>query len=282
MALELHYVILLLIAALVHASWNALVKISGDRFFTMATVMGAASIVLLPVLPIVDFPEPESLPFLFLSVLLHLGYYGVLILAYRHGDLSMVYPIARGSAPVMVALGAFLFAGQTLSPFGITGLLVASGGMCLFAFERGLPDREFLKPMLIATAVGLSIAAYTVVDGLGLRRTPDPWDYIVWLTFIDGLPLMIWAFVFRFNNYTIFLQANWKKSTFGGILSFVAYALVLYVLSTGSMAHVSALRETSVLFAVILGAVTLHEKFGAVRWIGTIAIVGGVITMQFP
>jgi len=281
MALELHYVVLLLIAAFVHASWNALIKISGDRFFAMAAVMGSASIVLLPTLPFVDFPAQEAWPFLFLSVLLHLGYYGVLILAYRHGDLSLVYPIARGSAPVLVALGAYLFANQTLSPIGVTGLLVASGGMCLFAFERGLPHRDFLKPMMIATAVGMSIAAYTVVDGLGLRRTPDAIGYIVWLTFLDGLPLMIWAFVFRFSNFTIFLGAEWKKASLGGLLSFLAYALVLYVLSTGSMAHVSALRETSVLFAVILGAVTLHEKFGAVRWVGAVAIVGGVVTMQF-
>lgn len=281
MALELHLVALVLLAALMHASWNALIKISGDRFFTMATVMGAGSILLLPVLPFVQFPPSAAVPYLFTSFVLHLAYYGVLIFAYRYGDLSVVYPIARGSSPVLIAIGAYLLAGQALGPVASAGLALASGGMCLFAFERGLPSRHFLKPLVIALTVGLSIAGYTVVDGLGLRRTPSAIDYIAWLSFLDGLPLMLWALLFRTPDYSVFLKMEWKKAALGGALSLVAYGLVLYVLSTGSMAHVSALRETSVLFAVIIGALSLKEKFGPVRWIAALAIVGGVVTMQF-
>ncbi len=281
MALEPYLVSLVLVAALMHASWNALVKVSGDRFFTMATVMGAGSILLTPLIPFVQFPPVAALPFLLASFVLHLGYYGILIFAYRHGDLSVIYPIARGSSPVLIAIGAFLLAGQTLSPIASAGLALASGGMCLFAFERGLPSRDFLKPLFIALSVGLSIAGYTVVDGLGLRQTPSAIDYIVWLSFLDGIPLMLWAVVFRLSDYVIYLRKEGAKAAMGGALSLVAYGLVLYVLSVGSMAHVSALRETSVLFAVIIGALSLKEKFGPVRWIAALAIVGGVVTMQF-
>jgi len=264
-----------------HASWNALIKISGDRFFTMATVMGAGSILLIPMIPFVDFPPSAALPFLFTSFALHLAYYGVLIFAYRYGDLSVVYPIARGSSPVLIAIGAYLLADQALGPVASAGLALASGGMCLFAFERGLPSRHFLKPLGIALSVGLSIAGYTVVDGLGLRQTPSAIDYIVWLSFLDGLPLMLWAILFRTPDYVVYMRTEWKKAAVGGALSLVAYGLVLYVLSTGSMAHVSALRETSVLFAVVIGALSLKEKFGPVRWIAALAIVCGVVAMQF-
>lgn len=281
MALEFHLFALVLIAALMHASWNALIKVSGDRFFTMATVMGSASLILIPVIPFVSFPPLSALPFLFLSVALHLGYYGMLIFAYRHGDLSAVYPVARGSSPILIAIGAYMFAGQSLGPVAASGLALASGGMCLFAFERGLPTRHLLKPLGIALSVGLSIAGYTLVDGLGLRQTPSAIDYIVWLSFLDGIPLMVWAFAFRAPIYVVYLRKEGMKAFVGGALSLVAYGLVLYVLSTGSMAHVSALRETSVLFAVIIGALTLKEQFGPIRWLAALAIVGGVVVMQF-
>lgn len=281
MALEPHLVVMVLAAALMHASWNALIKISGDRFFTMATVMGAGAVILIPLIPFVDFPPAPAWPFLFMSFLLHLGYYGVLVFAYRYGDLSVIYPIARGSSPVLIALGAYVLAGQSLAPVAIAGLALASGGMCLFAFERGLPSRQMLMPFLVALTVGLSIAGYTVVDGLGLRLTPDAMDYIVWLSFLDGLPLMVWALLFRLPDYGTFLRQHGKKAAVGGAMSVLAYGLVLYALSTGGMANVSALRETSVLFAVVIGALTLKEKFGPVRWAAALAIVSGVVTMQF-
>lgn len=160
------------------------------------------------------------------------------------------------------------------------GLALASGGMCLFAFEKGLPTRHLMKPLLMALTVGVFIASYTVVDGIGLRYSSSAFSYIAWLSFLDGIPLMVWAFVFQGNAFCTYLRNDGRKAMVGGVFSLTAYALVLYVLSIGSMAHVSALRETSVLFAVVLGAVTLKERFGAIRWVAAGAIVIGVVSMH--
>ena len=152
--------------------------------------------------------------------------------------------------------------------------------MCLFAFEKGLPTRHILKPLIMALLVGGFIAAYTVVDGLGLRHSPSSFSYIAWLSFIDGIPLMALALIFRRNDFLQYLASDGRKAIVGGVFSLGAYALVLYVLSIGSMAHVSALRETSMLFAVAIGAITLKERFGRIRWIAAIAIVAGVVLMH--
>lgn len=280
MALEPHLIAIVLFAALVHATWNALVKVSGDRFFAMAAIMGTGTIVMIPAIFYVDWPTAEAWPFLLISSLLHLGYFGLLIFSYRHGDLSAVYPVARGSSPLLIALGAYVFAAQSLSPGAALGLALASGGMCLFAFEKGLPTRHLMKPLVLALMVGGFIAAYTVVDGLGLRYSPSSFSYIAWLSFLDGIPLMAWAVIFQRNAFITYLRTDGRKAMLGGVFSLGAYAMVLYVLSIGSMAHVSALRETSVLFAVVLGAVTLKERFGSIRWVAAAAIVAGVVTMN--
>ena len=280
MALEPHLIAIVIFAALMHATWNALVKVSGDRFFTMAALMGTGTIILIPALFYVDWPTAEAWPYLLVSSLLHLGYFGVLIFSYRFGDLSAVYPAARGSSPVLIAVGAYLFAAQSISMSAALGLALASGGMCLFAFEKGLPTRHLMKPLLMALTVGVFIASYTVVDGIGLRYSSSAFSYIAWLSFLDGIPLMAWAFIFQGNAFRTYLRTDGRKAMVGGVFSLAAYALVLYVLSIGSMAHVSALRETSVLFAVVLGAVTLKERFGAIRCVAAIAIVTGVVTMH--
>lgn len=280
MGLDLYLIALLLLAAFSHASWNAVVKSSGDRLFTMATVMAVGTFVYGPVLFFVDVPPLEVWPYLIASFLLHLGYFLFLTFAYRHGDLSAVYPIARGASPLMVAGGAALFAGQILSPAATLGVVAASFGICLFAFEKGLPTRHIMKPLMLAFGVSCFIASYTVVDGLGLLKTETPYGYIAWLNFLDGIPLLIWAFATRGEAYVAYVKSDGRKAIIGGFLAMLAYALVLYALSVGGMAHVSALRETSVLFAVVLGAVTLGEKFGVIRWIAAIAIVGGVSSMH--
>ncbi len=280
MGLDLYLIILLLIAAFSHASWNAVLKSSGDRLFTMTTVVGIGTLLYGPTLLFVDFPTLAVWPYLIVSFLLHLGYFFFLTYAYRQGDLSAVYPVARGCSPLMVAGGAALFAGQALGPIATAGVVTASTGICLFAFEKGMPTRHLMKPLAMAFVVSCFIASYTVVDGLGLLRSETPYGYIAWLNFLDGIPLLVWAFAAKGDDYVRFLKADGRKAFMGGVLAMVAYSLVLYALSVGGMAHVSALRETSVLFAVILGAVTLGEKFGAIRWVAAIAIVGGVTAMH--
>ncbi len=271
---------LLLLAALAHASWNALVKTSGDGLSIFATVIGTGAIIYMFAAPFVDFPEPEVWPYLLLSVVLHFGYFFFLWYALKHGDLSSAYPVARGSAPLLVAIGASILAGEILSLQATIGLVFTCLGICMFAFEKGLPGPGHRKPFLLAFTTGLFIASYTVVDGLGLTISSEPWGYIVWLNILDGAPLLLYVMVKRWHIYMSFLRQDGKKALLGGLLATMGYFIVLYALSMGNMAHVSALRETSVLFAVVLGAITLHEKFGPIRWFAAIAIVGGVVTMH--
>ena len=278
--IEPYLIGLVLIAALTHASWNALVKTTADGLCTFATVMGTGAVIYMFVAPFVDLPERSVWFYLWVSTFLHYGYFMFLWYALRHGDLSTAYPVARGSAPMIVAVGAAVLAGEVLSWQATFGLVIASSGICMLAFEKGLPRAGHRKPFLLAFITGLFIASYTVVDGLGLAKASEPWGYIVWLNIFDGAPLLIYVLVTRRQIYLEFLRVDGKKAVLGGVFAMIGYFFVLYALSFGHMAHVSALRETSVLFAVVLASFTLHEKFGPIRWVAAIAIVCGVATMH--
>lgn len=271
----------LLLAAVTHALWNAALKSSNNRLFSITTIMATSGSLFLPVLFFVDLPAPESWPYMTASVVIHLGYYYALVWAYRHGDLSAAYPVARGGAPLLVALGAALFAGQILSPYETAGIFLASGGISMIAFEKGLPRGDLFKPFASAFAVSLLIAGYTVSDGMGLRRTPEALPYIAWLFVLAGIPLLAIVLSTRPADYFSHFSVAWKTDIMGGVFSALAYALVLYVLSFSGMAHVSALRETSVLFAVIIGAIKLKEHFGLFRWTAAVLVTAGIVIMQF-
>lgn len=266
-----------------HASWNALVKTTGDGLLTFATIMGTGAIICLAALPFVEFPKPEVVPWLLASVVLHHCYYMFLWFALRHGDLSKAYPVARGASPLLVAVGAGFLLGEILSVQGTIGLLLASFGICLFAFEKGLPKQDQLKPFLLALVTGFFIASYTVVDGVGLMASDTPeeiWGYIIWLNILDGIPMLIYAIITKRGLYIEFMKKDGPKIMLGGVFALVGYSFVLYAISFGHLAHVSALRETSVLFAVVLGAFTLKEKFGPIRLVAALTIVVGVASMH--
>lgn len=282
MALEPAIVALVLSAALAHAGWNALVKASGQRgaiFSVLVLTGGAFGLVGVVVLPL---PAPEAWFYLVLSAVVHYGYYGFLLLAYRYGDLSHVYPLARGSAPLMVAGGAWVMAGEQLGFMGLAGLVVASGGIMSLAFENGLPRDHAAKAVFFAIGTGMLISAYTVVDGLGVRVSQAPISYIAWLNLLEAAPLSIWLLVRRPARFTGLSGRSWRHGVFGGVLAMAAYGLVIYALSLGAMAHISALRETSVLFAALIGTLVLRESSGSpVRRIAAAGLVSvGIVTLQ--
>jgi len=280
MTLQLHLVFLVLLAAVVHASWNAVVKASGDRFLTFTVIHFTGTALGIAVVPFVGFPEPGVWPYLILSVVIHNIYYVFLLLCYRHGDLGEVYPIARGSSPVLVAVLAFYLAGEAPSQNAIIGIGLVSVGIISLMFASGRPTRAGLLPIALAMTTGVLISGYTVVDGLGLRAGASPWPYIVWLNMLEGIPFALWAISRRSAELGPFLRARWKPGVIGGCLTIAAYGLVLYALNQGAMAHVSALRETSVLFAAIIGTFILKESFGLRRLLSAALIVGGVIVLQ--
>ena len=179
-------VLLVLLAALLHASWNALVKIGPDPLLSLASLRITTTLVVIPIIFLVPLPNAECIPYLAASVGIHWLYYGLLSSAYRVGDLSHVYPLSRGMAPLLVAAVSTLVAGEFLPGLTIAGIVLASGGIVLLSFTHGLQWRHDTKPVVFGLCTGLSIAAYTVIDGLGVRHSIDPFSYISWLFFLEG------------------------------------------------------------------------------------------------
>lgn len=280
MALQFHLVLLVLLAAVLHASWNAVVKSADDRFLSFTAIRGTGSVIAILAIPFVPLPNAEAWPFLVAGWAIHNAYYVVLLQAYRFGDLSHVYPLARGVAPLAVAALAAVFADEVPGPGGVAGIALVSFGIISLMYAGGEPGRDARVPVALAVATGLLIAFYTVVDGLGMRRGGTVLGYIVWLNVGEGIPFMVAAWLSRRPDVGPFLRANWPRTTGTGVLVVAAYGLVLYALGLGAMAHVSALRETSVLFAALIGAVLLDEPFGRIRILAALVIVSGVILMQ--
>jgi drug/metabolite transporter (DMT)-like permease len=271
---------LVLGAALMHASWNALVKIGGDPFLRLAVVNFVTGLCALPVLFLAEVPAVASWPCLFASIVIHHGYYLALAYGYRHGDLSHVYPIARGIAPPLVALIAWAFAGESPGALGLVAILVISGGILSLAVtEDGRLGS--LKPVGFALATGLTIAGYTLADGLGGRRAGDVLGYIAWLFAIDALPFaLLVAYRYRARLGEALGRA-WRPAAAGGVLAAAAYGLVIWAMTRAPMAQVSALRETSVIMAALIGTRLLREPFGARRLFAASLVAVGVVLLQF-
>lgn len=273
-------IVLVLLAALSHACWNALVKISGDRLVIIAAVNLVGAAIALLALPFVDVPRAEAWPWLITSVLVHLLYYYFLIAQYRAGDLSHVYPLSRGLSPLLVAGAAALLAGEVLPAAAMAGIALSSAGIASLAFEGGPPWRRDAAPALFACGTAVVIALYTVVDGIGVRRAGSAPGYIAWLFVLDGLPVALFAAARRRRELGRILAREWPRSVLGGALALLAYGLVIWALSLGPMAHVSALRETSVIFAALIGVLALRERFGPRRVLAAVLVSAGLVLLH--
>jgi drug/metabolite transporter (DMT)-like permease len=270
---------LVLAAALLHASWNALVKAGGDPFVRLAVVNAVGGLCAVPLLFLAALPAPASWPYLFGSVVVHHAYYLALGYGYRFGDLSHVYPIARGIAPPLVAFAAWAFAGESVGPLGLLAILVISGGIVSLAFTD---DGRLvaIRPLALGLTTGITIAGYTLFDGLGGRAAGDVLAYIAWLFVIDAVPFsVIVAFRYR-RRLGPALAACWRPAAFGGVLSVIAYGLVIWAMSLTPLAAVSALRETSVIIAALIGTRLLREPFGTRRVLAAGLVAAGVVLLQ--
>jgi drug/metabolite transporter (DMT)-like permease len=268
---------LVLFAALLHASWNALLKGGGDGFWTM-TVMGiATSLACAVMVPFLPMPAPASWPYIAGSALLHVGYNGFLVRAYRSGDFGSAYPIARGSSPLLVTAGAALAVGEWPMPSGILGIMLVSGGIISLAFrERRLPEMG----ILYALGTGLFIAAYSVTDGIGGRLSENAVSYTIWMCLAWGataLPI----YLLRRRGGAIWRGARKTGlAALGGIISLLAYGIVIFAMTRAPMGSVSALRETSVLFAVFLGWMCFGETLTARRIVSALVILLGTLCLE--
>lgn len=268
-------VAIVLFAAVLHATWNALVKGSGDRAVTLAhislghVIPGVALVAISPII------APEAWPFIIASTVIHWGYYYFLNVSYRLGDLSLIYPIARGFAPVLIALGAQVWADETLSLQAWIGIFIVSSGIILLAFNRA---KAAGLPIASAVVTSLLIATYSIVDGIGIRVSGNPLGYIGWL-FVAELCVVLFVCA-RFPKRL--LEFGGRATTIaisGGILSGLAYGLVLYVKTLAPLGIVSALRETSVIFAALLGIVLMGERPILRRLIAASVVAFGIVIL---
>ena len=267
--------LLVLAAAVMHASWNALIKAGNDKVVMQCLVMFFAGVPCLPFLFFVPLPAPASWPFLALSLAVHGVYYATLINAYRFGALSQVYPIARGAAPLMIALGAWAFAGEEMSLLEWAGVVVASAGIMSLAAPGKLPREEELKAIGFALATSITIALYSLADGMGVRRAGDSMSYILWLLAIDAFPVMVVGLWLRRGRVVESFRPHMKWAVVGGLLSALGYGIVIWAMGKAPLAHVSALRETSVILAAIIGTALLGEPFGRRRILAAVLVAAG-------
>lgn len=279
--MDLSVVALVLLAAVFHASWNALVKVNGDRLTVMALITGGSGLICLPLLPFLPPPDPASWPYLGLSVLWHVGYQLFLLQAYRHGDLGHVYPIARGAAPLLVLGLAFLVAGESVGAGQVAAIIVMAAGIISLAFRGGPPLKDDPRPVLYALGTAVFIASYTVTDGSGARLTGSPHSYTVWLFALNAVPMTAIVVAVRGRDTLAACRRHWRHGLAGGALSLAAYWLVIWALTLGPMGPVAALRETSVIFAAVIGAVFLRESFGRFRIAAAGLVAVGILLLRF-
>ena len=268
---------LVLCAAVLHAFWNAMIKGSSDRILTMGLINIGHAVPSLIIVALYLPPASESWPFLVALTGIHFFYYGFLLVSYRFGDLSHVYPIARGIAPVMVALGAQYFAGEILPPMAWAGILLVSFGIGTLFLERsGKP----LHPAAIVAALltGVTIASYSVVDGLGVRASGSPLGYIGWLFVLESIA----GFGFLFYRRKLLKTTSWKRYAIGltgGFVSGLAYGLAIYAKSLTTLGTVSAIRESSVIIAALIGIIWFGERPWQLRIVAAVIVACGVILL---
>ena len=284
MSLSWPIVLAVLCGALLHASWNALVKSSGDKSADTALVHLMLAIVALPLLLWFGPPRADSWPFIAISLVLHVGYYVALAGAYEHGELGLTYPIMRGFAPLLVAMASTLVIGEAPSAAAWLGIIGISLGVALVGLAHPGEALHRNKALMFAFANAAIIACYTLVDGLGVRVSADPLRYVLILFVLDGLPytLLVWLRRDRQGRAALlaYARGRWPVATCAGLASAGSYAIALWAMTHAPVASVAALRETSVLFAAVLGTFLLKERFGMQRALGTVVIVGGVMALR--
>jgi len=270
--------------ALLHAGWNVLVKSGGDKSVDVALLAALAGVAALPVLLVVGLPDAASWPWLAASIAIHVGYYLTLSGAYRHGDFGVAYPLMRGTAPCLVALGSGLALGERLSPAQWAGVGAVATGVALVGLIRARDALAHRRALVFALANAAIIACYTVVDARGVRVSGNPLGYAM-LHYVAGAvpyPLLVWLRRSAAGRAELLAYARrrWSVGLLGGVASIGSYTIALWAMTVAPVAVVASLRESSVLFGAILGAWLLGERFGLRRVLGAVVIAAGVAGLR--
>lgn len=271
-------VAIVLFGALLHASWNVVVKSSTDKALDTALIHLLGSLIALPLVLVVGWPPMVAWPFILASVVIHIAYYIALTGAYKHGDMGLTYPLMRGVAPMLVAVSAFTTLGEHLSPLAWAGVMGICCGVLVLGLSRHALDNR--RATLFALVNAVVIAIYTVIDALGARVSGNPLQYVVALFVLDGWPFALMVLARRGRSAWPYARARWPVTAGGALASLGSYGIALWAMTRAPVASVAALRETSVLFAALLGSWFLKEKFTPRRALGTCVIVGGVMALR--
>lgn len=268
---------LVLGSAVLHASWNAILRSNADRLWSIVVMCAMCAAFALPVAVVAPPPAPASWAYLAGSAFVQIVYSLLLVRAYREGQLAHVYPLARGAAPLLVTLGAAAAAGERLAPMGLLGVALVSAGILAIAFGRGRPDAA---STLAALATSACIAGYMVIDGVGVRLSGSPIGYAAVQAVVQGAPMPLAYVALRGRWPQLQRDGQLGKMAIGALISVSAYAVVIWAMSLWAMGQVSALRETSILFAAVIGAVFLKERLTLGRLAGALMIAGGAAALS--
>lgn len=271
-----------LAAAACHAGWNALLKLQVAPVVATVLVAVAAGVLVLPLLALIPLPAAAAWPYIVASAIIHVGYFVTLAEAYRWGDLSQVYPIARGTAPLLIAALASLWLQEALGGIGWAGIIVLAAGILLLTFKGSRKLERFdRRAVAFALATSCTITAYTLVDGIGARLAESALAYTAWLFIGDGITMAIYGWLRVGPSLVKDFRVHWRLATAGAALSTAAYAIAIWAMTVAPIALVAALRETSVLFAALFGTLILREPVLPVRLLAALLVVAGALLLRF-
>jgi drug/metabolite transporter (DMT)-like permease len=276
----------ILIAALMHACWNTLLKSSPDKNLETAIANFFTSLLSLPVLIYFGLPDFQSYPYILASVILHVLYFYMVASAYRFGDLNLTYPVMRGLAPIITLLFGFLLLRESIANEMVIGVLLISGGVILLGLKRTNASGDHVKALIFAGGNAIVIATYTITDGIGVRLSQNAWSYVSLLMFLNGIclaSLTLWQRRSNgsvLSNTVLYLQERAAYPLIGGACIIGSYSLALWAMTQAPISLVAAVRETSVLFAFLFGAAYLKESMNLFRTLGVLGICIGLILIR--
>jgi drug/metabolite transporter (DMT)-like permease len=275
--LPLSVTLAVLAAAVTHATWNAIAHGIRDQMLSFGLIGAGGIIVAVPLVIVVAAPRAASWPYLLGSVAIHVFYNLLLMRCYRYGEFGQVYPLARGISPVVVTILAAVFVHEHLALAQVGGVLVVSAGLATLVFAGRRPGRA---AFLAAVGTGLTIAAYTTVDGVGVRLSASPVGYIGWLMLLQSLCVPMFALARRRDVVLKQPPRVLGAGLAAGALSVLAYGLVLWAQTRGALAPIAALRETSVIFGAVIATLVFREPFGRTRVAATVIVVAGIVLLN--
>lgn len=268
--------LLLIFAALLHAAWNAIIKSAPSGLISIALINASSALVMIPTLFFVELPLPQSWPHLLSSVGVHTIYCLSLVASYHFGDLSQVYPIARGSGPLLVAIFSYYFLAENLTSGQWLGIGTVSIGIMILSLAKRSSSRLNSKAVTFALTTGFLIALYTVIDGLGARISGSPVGYSALLVILFNIPILTFTFYKHGREVLRFAKKHAWQCGAAGIMATLGYTIVLIVMTKTEIAYVASVRETSVIFATLIGSLLLGESLGKIRILASIIILVGV------